>query len=155
MTRAYAVVPACGHSTRMGRPKLALPLGGLTVIERIVSTLRDGGVEALKSGSLSLPAFVPVALVMYVVILALVGVLRVFFREGYEWARVSLVVVGLFIGLFAGLIAFREDPPVAFFLLCVVTLAVDAVFVALLLHPDTTEFIRGAWVVHHEAADKG
>jgi len=23
----FAVVPACGQSTRMGRPKLALPLG--------------------------------------------------------------------------------------------------------------------------------
>jgi len=47
MTRALAIVPACGHSTRMGRPKLALPLGGQTVIERIVSTLRDGGVECV------------------------------------------------------------------------------------------------------------
>ena len=45
VTRAFAIVPACGHSTRMGRPKLALPLGGSTVIERIVSTLRAGGVE--------------------------------------------------------------------------------------------------------------
>jgi hypothetical protein len=89
------------------------------------------------------------------VILGLVGVLRVFFREGYEWARVSLAIVGLLIGLFVGLIAFREDPPVAFFLLCVVALAVDVAFVALLFHPDTTEFIRGAWVVHHEAADRG
>jgi molybdenum cofactor cytidylyltransferase len=45
VTRAFAIVPACGHSTRMGQPKLALPLGGQTVIERVVSTLRDGGVE--------------------------------------------------------------------------------------------------------------
>jgi molybdenum cofactor cytidylyltransferase len=41
----FAVVPACGHSTRMGRPKLALPLGGRTVIEHIVASLREGGVE--------------------------------------------------------------------------------------------------------------
>ena len=39
-----AVVPACGHSTRMGRTKLALPLGNRTVIERVVAALRDGGV---------------------------------------------------------------------------------------------------------------
>ncbi len=41
----FAIVPACGQSTRMGRPKLALPLGRRTVIEHIVSTLLAGGVE--------------------------------------------------------------------------------------------------------------
>jgi molybdenum cofactor cytidylyltransferase len=40
----FAVIPAAGHSARMGRPKLALPLGGRTVLERVVSALRDGGV---------------------------------------------------------------------------------------------------------------
>ena len=40
-----AVVPAAGHSTRMGRPKLALPLGGRTVLEHVVAVLRDGGAE--------------------------------------------------------------------------------------------------------------
>jgi molybdenum cofactor cytidylyltransferase len=44
---SFAVVPACGNSTRMGRPKLALPLGDRTVIERIVATLREGGVEQI------------------------------------------------------------------------------------------------------------
>jgi hypothetical protein len=117
--------------------------------------LRDGGVEALKAGSLALPAFVPVAVVMYVVLVSLVAVLRVFFREGYEWARVSLAAVGLIVGLVAGLIAFREGPPVVFVVLCVLTLLVDVVFVALLFHRDTTEFIRGSWVVHHEASDQG
>src|SRR5262245_23183296 len=43
----FAVVPACGHSTRMGRPKLALPLGGRTVIEHVVCALREGGVESV------------------------------------------------------------------------------------------------------------
>jgi molybdenum cofactor cytidylyltransferase len=43
----FAIVPACGHSTRMGRPKLALPLGGSTVIGRVVSTLQSGGVERI------------------------------------------------------------------------------------------------------------
>jgi molybdenum cofactor cytidylyltransferase len=41
----FAVVPACGQSTRMGRPKLALPLGEQSVLERVVETLRAGGVE--------------------------------------------------------------------------------------------------------------
>src|SRR5438876_757506 len=41
----FAVVPAAGHSTRMGRTKLALPLGGRTVIEHVVTALREGGAE--------------------------------------------------------------------------------------------------------------
>jgi molybdenum cofactor cytidylyltransferase len=40
-----AVIPAAGHSTRMGRPKLSLPLGDQTVLERVVSALKEGGVE--------------------------------------------------------------------------------------------------------------
>ncbi|QDV34173.1 nucleotidyltransferase family protein [Tautonia plasticadhaerens] len=43
-----AVVPAAGKSTRMGRPKLTLPVaGGGTVIERVVSALRLGGVDSI------------------------------------------------------------------------------------------------------------
>lgn len=41
----FAVVPACGHSTRMGRPKLSLPLGDRAVIEHVIAALRGGGVE--------------------------------------------------------------------------------------------------------------
>jgi hypothetical protein len=112
--------------------------------------LRDGGVEALKASSISLPAFVPVVVVMFVVLVLLLAVLWVFFREGYEWARLSLGGVGLLIGLSAGLIAFRESPPAVFVALCVVALVVDLAFLVLLAHPDTTEFVRGAWLVHHE-----
>ena len=79
--------------------------------------LREGGIEALKASSISLPAFVPVVVVMFVVVLVLLAVLRVFFREGYEWARVSLAGMGLLIGLAAGLIAFRESPPAVFVVL--------------------------------------
>lgn len=40
-----AVVPAAGHSTRMGRPKLSLPLGDRTILELVVASLRRGGAE--------------------------------------------------------------------------------------------------------------
>ena len=112
--------------------------------------LREGGIDALKESSISLPAFVPVVVVMFIVLLGLLAVLRVFLREGYEWARISLASVALLIGLAAALIAFRESPPLVFVFLCVVALAVDLVFLGLLAHPDTTEFIRGSWLVHHD-----
>jgi molybdenum cofactor cytidylyltransferase len=41
----FALIPAAGKSTRMGRPKLLLPLGGRTVLEHVVTALRAGGVE--------------------------------------------------------------------------------------------------------------
>jgi hypothetical protein len=115
--------------------------------------LRDGGVEALKASSIALPAFVPVVVVMFVVLLGLLGVLRVFFREGYQWARLSLVAAALLIGMAAGLIAFRESPPAVFVVVCVLAIIVDVAFLFFLVHPDTTEYIRGAWLVHHEAGD--
>jgi molybdenum cofactor cytidylyltransferase len=39
----FAVVPAAGLSSRMGRPKLSLPLGSSSVLEHVVSALRSGG----------------------------------------------------------------------------------------------------------------
>jgi molybdenum cofactor cytidylyltransferase len=41
----FAIIPAAGRSTRMGRPKLALPLGGRTVLEHVIAALRLGGAE--------------------------------------------------------------------------------------------------------------
>jgi molybdenum cofactor cytidylyltransferase len=40
-----ALVPAGGQSRRMGRPKLLLPIGGVTLIARVVSELRKGGAD--------------------------------------------------------------------------------------------------------------
>ncbi|MCS7022418.1 MAG: NTP transferase domain-containing protein [Gemmataceae bacterium] len=40
-----AVVPAAGQSRRMGRPKLLLPWKGSTVVETVVHTVRQGGVD--------------------------------------------------------------------------------------------------------------
>jgi molybdenum cofactor cytidylyltransferase len=44
MTRTFALIPAAGKSRRMGRPKLALPLGGRTVLERVLDAVRQAGV---------------------------------------------------------------------------------------------------------------
>jgi molybdenum cofactor cytidylyltransferase len=40
-----ALVPAAGKSTRMGRPKLALPLGQRTVLEHVMAALKTAGLE--------------------------------------------------------------------------------------------------------------
>lgn len=38
-SRLFAVIPAAGHSRRMGRPKLLLPYRGTTVIGQLLATL--------------------------------------------------------------------------------------------------------------------
>jgi molybdenum cofactor cytidylyltransferase len=58
----FAVIPAAGKSVRMGRPKLALPLGGSTVLERVVAVLREAGVETvLAVVGPHVPELVPLA----------------------------------------------------------------------------------------------
>jgi molybdenum cofactor cytidylyltransferase len=44
-TPLYAIIPAAGQSTRMGRPKLLLPVGNTTVIETVIAALRAAGIE--------------------------------------------------------------------------------------------------------------
>src|SRR5262245_32459689 len=41
----FALLPAGGQSVRMGRPKLALPLGGCTVLEQVIVALRSVPIE--------------------------------------------------------------------------------------------------------------
>lgn len=43
--RIFAVIPAAGHSRRMGRAKLLLPLGETTVIGRLLDVLRRPEIE--------------------------------------------------------------------------------------------------------------
>ena len=43
--RVVGVIPAAGLSKRMGRPKLGLPWGGSTVLERVIASVRAGGIE--------------------------------------------------------------------------------------------------------------
>ena len=41
----FALIPAGGQSQRMGRPKLALPLGDRTVLEHVVAALREAAID--------------------------------------------------------------------------------------------------------------
>ena len=87
----FAIVPACGHSTRMGRPKLSLSLSGRTVIETVVAALREGGVEhVLVVVGPHVPELVPLAAAAGADVLAL-AVQTADMRETVEYglARVE------------------------------------------------------------------
>ncbi len=85
----FAVVPACGHSSRMGRPKLALSLGDRTVIERVVAALREGGVEhVLVVVGPHVPELVPLASAAGAEVLALLETtadMRATVERGLAW----------------------------------------------------------------------
>jgi molybdenum cofactor cytidylyltransferase len=44
MSRSFALIPAAGKSSRMGRPKLALPLGDRSVLEWVLEAMRQAGI---------------------------------------------------------------------------------------------------------------
>ena len=45
--RSFAIIPAAGQSTRMGRSKLLLPWSGCTVIQCVLAAWRESGVCAV------------------------------------------------------------------------------------------------------------
>lgn len=47
MSIKLALLPAAGKSRRMGRPKLALPLGGRTILEHVLTALHCAHVERI------------------------------------------------------------------------------------------------------------
>jgi len=47
MSRAFAIVPAAGHSVRMGQPKLLLPLEGRPLIAHVLDAWRRSGMERI------------------------------------------------------------------------------------------------------------
>jgi len=95
------------------------------------------------TSSVERPAFVPVALVMFVVVAMLTGVLLMFFREGHNWSR--RILIALMLILVAGSLAvLRTGPPAFFVVLCSLGIVVEVVTVGFLLHKDTRAWFAEA-----------
>jgi hypothetical protein len=106
--------------------------------------LRTRGLEAVKSGEVHVPQFIPVALTLFVVVALLLWVLTAFLRSGYGWARVALTVTLFFlaVGTIAGL---RTGAPATFMVLSVASFPIEAAAAYFLWHKDTGDFLRGTW----------
>ena len=104
--------------------------------------LETEGLQAVKDGTIRPPAFVPVAVVLFVVVALLIWVLLVFFRNGYSWARVSLTAL-LFFTAVSTLGGVRTDPPTVFVVLSFVSFALEVGAVFFLWHKDTSAYLRG------------
>ena len=107
-------------------------------LRRILAT---EGLDAIKNGEVHVPAFVPVALVLFVVVAGLIWVLSAFLRGGYNWARVSLTVTLFFIavGTVAGV---RTGAPATFSVLSAVSFPLEAAAVYFMWHQDTSAYLR-------------
>lgn len=134
-----------GSVTTAIRVQLALVgVAGLTTLLTIVQ--RDKLVSswtARHPTGIDPPAYVPVAIVLFITFALLAAVLLVFFRGGHNSARVSLTVLAGFF-LFATFAVLRLDLPREFVVLAVAAALLDLVLLYFLWHKDTSEFVRGA-----------
>lgn len=119
---------------------LAAATTGLTVV------LRDQLIEVWAAGhpaasDIEEPAFVEVAVVLFLVFAGLVWVLVPFLRAGANWARHALVSVVVLVAV-ATLAGLRTDPPTAFVVPAALSLVVDVALLVLLWHPATSGYVR-------------
>jgi len=103
----------------------------------------QGGLDAVRQSQLPPPAFVPVAVVSFVVYALLVWVIASLFGKGHRWARYALGATSVSF-VFAMLVIYRADPPAAMLVMAAVGVALNGLLLWLLASRDTAEFIRGA-----------
>ena len=121
-----------------------IALTGLTALLTVV--LRDQLIRTWSEGKaadLTPPAFVPVALTLFVVVAAFGWVLAVFFRNGHAWARWVLAALVVFAG-FASVQGLGRDLPTTFVVLTVATMLVSVALLVFLFHKDTNAYLRGS-----------
>ncbi len=85
----FALIPAAGTSSRMGRPKLALPLGNRSVLGHVISALRQAGIERiLVVVGPHVPELVPLAESAGAAVLLLAketSAMRATIEQGLNW----------------------------------------------------------------------
>jgi hypothetical protein len=121
----------------------AVALAGLATVLTIV--FKDELVDSWAAdradagGTVTPPAFVPVAVTMFIVVAMLTLVVLAFFWQGYEWARVLLSLIALVLAA-ATLSVLRTNPPTLFLVVAIASLVVDVLAVAALWHRESRVF---------------
>ncbi|GAA4108357.1 hypothetical protein GCM10022215_02000 [Nocardioides fonticola] len=100
------------------------------------------GLAYLKAEQpIAIPQFVPVAWVLWVVIVSLVLVLLALFRHGHAWARWVLATLVVLIGIATGA-AIRIGAPTSFEVLAWGSLLLDVAILATLFRPTIGRFVH-------------
>lgn len=87
------------------------------------------------------PHFVAPAITLFVVLASLVGVLAIFLRNGFEWARICLTLI-IFFAAVASVGGILTNPPALFVVLPIIAIALGATIVVLVWLPATTRYIH-------------
>jgi len=119
-----------------------IALNGLTALLTVV--LREDLVRSWAEGNEgeeATPAFVPVAIVLFVVLALLGWMLVVFFCNGHGWARWSIAALVVFIG-FSAVVGLNRNLPTPFLVLTSVSLVLYAALLVFLFHKDTNAFLK-------------
>jgi len=116
----------------------------------------QGGLDAVRQSQLEPPAFVPVAVVSFIVYALLVWVIASLFGKGHRWARYALGATAVAF-VFVMLVIYRADPPGSLAALGAVGVVLNGVLLWLLASRDTSDFIRGAMIAEarEHSPDRG
>ncbi|MEX0427466.1 hypothetical protein AB3X52_07545 [Nocardioides sp. DS6] len=106
--------------------------------------LQTQGLEALKHpGEFDIkpPHFVAPALTLWGVVAGLLGVLAVFLRNGFEWARIvtTLVMLATAVASVGGILT---GPPALFVVLTLVAIAIGVAAIVAMWMPATTGYLH-------------
>jgi len=117
-------------------------MAGLTALMTVVfkhELVSAWAADRSDDGAVEPPAFVPVAITMFVVVAALAAVFISFLRHGHNWARILLSALVALVGV-ATLAILRTNPPTLFLVVAVVSLALEVAAVVALWHKDTRAY---------------
>ena len=103
--------------------------------------LREGGVDAVRAGTVKPPHFVAPAVTLYVVMLGLLWVLSQFLRNGFEWGRLGITAL-LLGAATASVGAIRTDPPALFVVCTVLAIVIGVAALVLMWLPPVTRYIH-------------
>lgn len=129
--------------------RLLAVLVGLAILVAVLTViLRDDLLDSWSAGhpvdaDIQQPAFVPVAIVLLITFIGIVGTLVPFFLGGAGWARHLLALVVLTAG-FATVAGLRTEPPAPFVVVAIVSLVVDVAILVSLWSPATGSHSRRA-----------
>ena len=118
--------------------------------------LETEGLEALinppNDNRVSAPAFIAPAITLFCVMAGMLGVLAVFLRNGFEWARIVITFL-VFISVVASIGGILTGPPATITVLTVIAIVIAAGLLAVMWLPANTRYIHPPHRIRGAVAD--
>lgn len=103
--------------------------------------LKDGGIDAVRAGTVKPPHFVAPAITLYVVMVGLLWVLSEFLRNGFEWGRIGITVL-LLGSAIASIGAILTAPPMLFVVCTAAAILIGLTALVLMWLPPVSRYIH-------------